>query len=156
MPQSGPASRFDTVLAFLAGYCGFVFCWIRFGFLLGATTIAEDRIGLFQSWTLSHRNFWRMFAVTLAVFLPFVVIEMGAFLIGIGAFRLPPPGATPAQIQATQIVASLSAEVAIMQYWYLFYPVFVIVTVWTYGLAAGSQVFAYRALTEDGTTPNHL
>jgi hypothetical protein len=147
----------DTGLAFLAGYCAMIFCWVRFGFLLGAATIAEDRIALGRSWTLSHRNFWRMFAISLAILLPFVAAEITAMAAGGLLPHLPPPGASPDQIQTLQAAQNLRMTAAFEQmrhYWYVTYPVFAVISVLMYGLMAGASVFAYRALTENEIKPN--
>jgi hypothetical protein len=136
----------DVALAFLAGYCGAVFCGLRFGFLLGATTIAEKRIGLFRSWTLSHGNFWRMFVVSLALFLPFLVLEGLAFY-ALGIFPHLPPGASPVEIRALQNAASATAMARMQHYRYFVYPGGAVVALLLYGLMAGGGVFAYRVLS---------
>jgi hypothetical protein len=148
---------FDVILAFLAGYCGFIFCALRFGFLLGATTIAEDRIGLFRSWTLSHGNFWRIFLVVLAVLLPFIVVEFST-LYAAGAFpSFPPTGATPGQLRAFQdaMTAKQMAMLAgVRHYWYITYPGFAVFAVLFYGMAVGAQSYAYRTLTGSDAKPS--
>ena len=147
-------AAFDIFLAFLIGYCGFIFCGLRFGFLLAAATIAEARIGLFRSWTLSHGNFWRMFVISLVLFLPFLIVEGIAFY-ALGIFpHLPPPGATPAEIQALQNAASAAAFARMQHYWYLVYPGSLIFALFVYGLAAAAQVFAYRAVTQAESIPS--
>ena len=148
-------AAFDIALAFLTGYCGFIFCAVRFGFLLFAATIAEDRIALARSWTLSHGNFWRMFAVLLALFLPFLIVEIiGLFALGI--FPHFPAGATPAEIRALQQATSAAATARMQHYWYIVYPVSAALNLLIYSLAAGAQSFAYRVLTDTDATPNPL
>lgn len=146
-------ARFDVILAFVIGYCGFVFCAVRFGFLLFAATIAEDRIALTRSWTLSHGNFWRMFWVALAIFLPLAAVELIAFY-WLGAFPRIPAGASPAEIQALQGAASALAAAQMRHYWYLIYPGGAILAFLAYGFLAGAQSFAYRVLTGTEATPN--
>jgi len=136
---------FDVSLAFLVGYCGLIFCAFRFGFLLFVVTLEDDRIGLFKSWTLSHGNFWRMFVIGLAIFVPFMILEILAFY-WLGLFPHFHPGITPAEIQASQG----AAFARMLRYWYIIYPVGVLVTLLLYALMAAAQVFAYRALTQDG------
>jgi hypothetical protein len=148
-------ATFDVFLAFLIGYCGFVFCGLRFGFLLSVTTIAEARIGLFRSWTLSHGNFWRIFVIALAIILPFLIIE-GVALYALGIFPHVPTGATLAEIQALQNAASAAVSARMQHYWYLVYPCGAILALLLYGLAAGAQTFAYRALTEADSIPSPL
>ena len=137
----------DVSLAFIVGYCGFIFCALRFGFLLGATTIAEGRISLFRSWTLSHGNFWRMFVASLALFLPFLVPE-GVGFYALGLFPHIPTGTTLVEVHALQNAASAAASARMQHYWYLVDPVIAVFALLLYGLMAGAGVFAYRALTE--------
>lgn len=146
-------ATFDTAIAFVIGYCGFIFCAMRFGFLLFPATIAEDRIALTRSWTLSHGNFWRMFWIALALLLPFAILELAAFY-GLGAFPHIPPGSTPAEIQAMQGAASASMAAQMRHYWYIVYPAGTIFGFLAYGFLAGAQSFAYRMLTGGELTPN--
>ena len=143
----------DVLLVFIAGYCGGIFCGVRFGFLLFPATIALDRVALFQSWLTSHRNFWRMLGISLAVFLPLMLVMLlGLYLVG--AFPHLPPGASQPQIQALQRAASAAAIARIQHYWYFYYPVSAMMNLLFAGLAAGAQSFAWRTLTEEGATPN--
>jgi len=153
----GGIMALDTSLAFLAGECAFVFCIARFGFLLFAATIAEDRIGLDRAWTLSYRNFWRMFAISLAVLLPFIAVEITAMAASGLLPHLPAPGTTPDQLRALQAEQSVRMAAAIAQirhYWYISYPVFAVAAALLYGLITGASVFAYRVLTGSETTPS--
>jgi len=141
----------DVALAGLAGYCAAIFCGVRFGFLLFPATIALDRVALFQSWLTSQRNFWRMLGISLAVFLPLMLVMLlGLYLVG--TFPHIPPGASQAQIQALQQAASASAIARIQHDWYFYYPGSAIMNLLVAGLAAGAQSFAWRALTEDSTS----
>ena len=66
-------------------------------------------------------------------------------------------GATPEQMAAARaaIAAWNAANMTrVMRYWYIVYPFFGLFAVFFYGLSAGAQAFAYRALTEDEVTPN--
>jgi hypothetical protein len=148
---------FDTALAFLVGYCAAIFCALRFGFLICVTTIAEGKITIARSWELSRKNFWRIFVILLAVFLPFLVLEF-AVMAAAGLFpHLPPPGATVQQIQAFRVERrqyTAAAMHRMQHYWYFFYPIMGVLTVYIYGVLAGAQTFAYRALTDGETTPS--
>jgi hypothetical protein len=139
---------FDVALAFLVGYCGFILCAFRFGFLLFPATIAEDRIALFRSWTISHGNFWRIFVIVLALFLPLVILEMTGFY-WLGLFPHFHAGMTPMQMQAAQQAASAAAFAKMRQYGYVIYPVGAFAALFINSLMAGAQSFAYRALTQE-------
>jgi len=142
----------DVLLAFIAGYCGGIYCAVRFGFLLFPATIALERVALFQSWLTSHHNFWRMFGISLAVFLPVLAVMLLALYM-LGAFPPIPPGVSNAQIAALQNAASTAIFARMQSYWYLYYPANALLSLVIAGLAAGTQSFAWRALTDDAT-PN--
>jgi hypothetical protein len=144
----------DVLLAFAAGYCGGIYCAVRFGFLLFPATIALERVALFQSWLTSHHNFWRMFGISLAVFLP-VLAAMLLALYLLGAFPAIPRGVSNAQIAALQAAASTAMFARMQSYWYLYYPANAALSLVVAGLAAGAQSFAWRALTDE-TTSNPL
>jgi hypothetical protein len=139
---------FDLTLAFLIGCCGLALCALRFGFLLFAVTLAEGRIGLFRSWTLSHGNFWRMFWILLAVTLPLIILETLAFY-WLGLFAHIQAGMSQADMQAAQQAASAAAFAKMHRYWYVVYPGGMILSLWVYAVTAGAQSFSYRALTQD-------
>jgi hypothetical protein len=143
----------DVILAFIVGYCGGIYCAMRFGFLLFPATIALDRVALFQSWLTSHRNFWRMFGISLAVFLPLLAPMLLAFYL-LGAFPHVPAGSSPAEIQALQNAASAAMFARLQHYWYFYYPANAILTILIAGLAAGAQSFAWRALQDGDAMPN--
>jgi hypothetical protein len=141
-------TAWDAALAFTIGYCGFIFCAVRFGFLLFPATIAEEKIGLFRAWTLSHGNFWRMFVTALAAALPVILAE-AAVLAWLGVFKIPPPGTTPEQARVMQAAAEAAADAKMHDQWYIFYPVIALAMILTYGVIAGAQAFAYRALADE-------
>lgn len=134
-------------LIFAIIFAVMMYVFTRLTFLLPSVVVAERRTGLGRAWSLGRGNFWRMFAILLAVMLPLLVIEFLAF-----AFWSPDlltmvkPGATPAEILAwdrrlmEQIVHYLEA------YWFIALPVWLAVTTVYFGLLYGARAFAYRAL----------
>ncbi|HEY5046884.1 MAG TPA: hypothetical protein VII49_02555, partial [Rhizomicrobium sp.] len=57
-------------IAIVAAFLWIVYLIVRLTFLLPAVVVAEKRIGLARAWELSAGNFWRIFAVAIAVFVP--------------------------------------------------------------------------------------
>lgn len=57
----------------IAGICWFVYFIVRLTFLLPAVVAAEGGIGLGRAWTLGGGNFWRIFVVWIAIFLPALI-----------------------------------------------------------------------------------
>lgn len=139
---------------FVAALCAYLYGMCRLMFLLAPVVVAEQRTGLQRSWALGRGNFWRIFAVTLCIFLPFAGAEI-LFVFSYLMHGLPPlqpPYATPDQIAATREAAA-AWQAAMMERitgrWYVTYPLFVAFTALFYGTGAGAQCFAYRALTQE-------
>ncbi len=55
---------------YLAGLLAIVYAAVRLSFLFIPAGVAEEKIGLAESWQLTRGNFWNIFAVGVAVFLP--------------------------------------------------------------------------------------
>jgi len=125
-------------------YCAFIYGLVRQTFFLTPVVVAEERLGLRRAWSLGRGNFWRMFVIILALLVPFVILE-GVFLIEFVWQGLPPTaaqGATPEQITAW----SMNSATRMQHYWFVLYPIYLIVSVIFYGYACGAQAFAYRSL----------
>ncbi len=73
---NSPYLEIVRCLAILVAACWLVYMSVRLTFLLPAVVVAEERIGLGRAWELGGGNFWRMFAVVIAVFVP-VAIGLG-------------------------------------------------------------------------------
>lgn len=125
-------------------YCAFIYGLVRQTFFLTPVVVAEERLGLRRAWSLGRGNFWRMFVIILALLVPFVILE-GVFLIEFVWQGLPPTaaqGATPEQITAW----SMNSATRMQHYWFVLYPIYLIVSVIFYGYVCGAQAFAYRSL----------
>ena len=59
-----------------AMYAILIFFGVRLGFYLAPIAVAEGRISIARNWQLTSGNFWRIFAVALAVFLPFLLLNI--------------------------------------------------------------------------------
>jgi hypothetical protein len=141
----------------IALWCAYVYALVRLSFLLTPIVVAEPKgFALERSWTLGRGNFWRMFAVLLAIFLPFLILE-GIFLFGF-MFRgvpFPPPHASAQQLAAYQAAMNAHVMGLIQQtyhYWYISYPAVIAFMVLFYGMAVGAPCFAYRTLAETDTS----
>lgn len=146
-----------AVVGLIALWCAYFYAVVRLTFLVVPVIAAEEEgFALARSWTLGLRNFWRMFAIILAIILPFLLLEL-VFLFGFIFHGVPFPAnpKDPAQAMAFQIamnVRTLEMMQAIYHYWYLTFPVFIVVVVLFYGAYIGASCFAWRALTEDGAS----
>jgi hypothetical protein len=149
----GTGTTILTGLAALVLWCGYFYSLVRLTFLLTPVIAAEEEgFALARSWTLGKSNFWRMFAVLLAVFLPFLILEfVFLFEFMFKGVTFPPLHASAEQTAAYQ--AAINARTmemmnAMVHYWYVTYPLFIVIMVVFYGSAVGAQCFAYRALAE--------
>jgi hypothetical protein len=142
-----------AVVAMIALWCAYFYALVRLTFFLVPVIAAEEQgFALARCWTLGHRNFWRAFVVLLAIVAPMFVLEF-AFLFGFVFRGLPFPtdhadAAQAAIFQAAINARSVEMVQAMYHYWYLTFPIAIVVMVLFYGAYIGAPCFAYRALTE--------
>ena len=144
--------RFVSAIADLAIWCAWFYCLVRLTFLL-APVIAEEEPGmaLARAWTLGRGNFWRMFLVLLSFLLPFMLLEMGLLIwLMFHGLPFPPPHASAAQqaaYQAAMLARQTALTAGMYHYWYITFPLLVVIMVLFYGASAAAQGFSWRALT---------
>ena len=90
LPGSRPAVAVVAGLMVGAYGLSFFFFGVRFLFLLAPVNVEEQRLGVRRSWQLSHRNFWRIFLITLAIVIPIGLINQ-AFGLWLGGVPPSPP-----------------------------------------------------------------
>ncbi|HEY2011472.1 MAG TPA: hypothetical protein VGH23_20960 [Rhizomicrobium sp.] len=150
---SGIAGLVSIVLM-IALWCGYIYAVIRLIFLLVPVIAAEEEgFALARSWTLGHRNFWRMFVILLALVGPFLLLEL-VFIFGFLLHGIPFPPAHASAAQTAAFQAAMNAHAtslvsAMSRNWYLSYPIISIVMIIFYGANIGAQCFAWRVLTEE-------
>jgi len=143
-PGPGVFAGLMTGIVILVLYGAFLYGIVRLMFLLTPVVVAESRIGIGRSWKLGRGNFWRMFIVLVAIFLPVLVLEVLALTLLPGFPRMQ-PGA-PEQVRAAMLAWEVSLLGRMTDYWFIVYPVFGVIMVAFYGMLIGAQCFAYRAL----------
>jgi hypothetical protein len=128
---------------FIAALCAVIFAAVRLGFLLIPATVVEDKISLSRSWILTQGNFWRIFAVLLAVVLPIFFIEFASAAAIMGPSLFAP---LPAGTQAASV--ALQARFAeVGQHAPALIGLRLLIAPFQLGLSIGASAFAYRALT---------
>lgn len=120
-------------------YAGLAVIAARQVFLLAPTIVAEGRLGLGRAWRLGRGNFWRIIAVIVGIAVPFAFLD-------IIYLKFMMPGLTSTANEAEVLTESTHALLRIQSYWYIFYPVSIVISVFLVGLISGAQSFAYRAL----------
>jgi hypothetical protein len=133
---------------FVLVICAIAYIGARLGFLLVPVTVVEEHINLSRGWILTQGNFWRIFAVLLAVVLPIFLMELVGIIaiMGPGLFAPLPEGtqAASAVIQARLAEVSHHAPALI--------GLRLLVAPFQLGLSIGASAFAYRALTKPAQT----
>jgi hypothetical protein len=137
-----PVVAIVVALLLLAGLGAFLFIIVRLGFLIAPVTVAEEQISLSRGWILTAGNFWRLFAVLLAIGIPlFLVYAAGTAAIAGPEFFAPLPMAPEAMQQA------LNARLASFgQHMPLYIGLTLLIAPFSLGLNLGAAAFAYRAL----------
>ncbi len=145
-----------TLVLMLVAICAFVYISVRLSFMIAPVVVAERKVSLVRAWELTKGNFWRIFVINMVLFLPLLILECVYIYYLYGPSFLPPMGAhvTPDQIAAwsqhQQEVSRLAMERS-NRYWFVVYPVGLLVSLVFYGLFTGASAFAYRAVTQTDT-----
>lgn len=132
----------------------------RLSFLLAPVAVAE-RVSLTRAWQLTKGNFWRIFVIVLAIVIPFVVLEFAFLIYVVKVPLIPPlhPGVTPQEIQAfTEQQQAMNRQMMadMQRYWYIAYPLGLVVTLIFYGMFVGASAHAYRAVTHEDHAPEQF
>jgi len=152
--SSGTVAPWSLLVLQWSLFAGYVILYVRLWFFLAPVVIAERKIDLIRSWTLTHGNFWRAFFVVAFVSFPvwllYVSVQLG--FVGVATFGdttsiMPMASrfAGSAQIAASQMRALLGWLPYLFGAWLLIQPL-------ALGLLAGAAAAAYRALVPDAPT----
>ena len=128
-----------------------VYAMVRLSFLLIPATVAEEKIGLAQSWQMTGGNFWRIFLIGLATLGPLIVLMAGAEIAILGpAFFMPHPvQAGDADAQMRALIEQMRAASPHMP---LLYGFSFLIAPLLMGLGLSPPAFAYLALKNATTT----
>lgn len=128
-------------------FCAFVYIAVRLSFFLAPVVVAEHKVSLIRPWELGKGNFWRMFAVILSILIPFMVVEGAVFWTVYGSSLIPPihPGVTQEELNAFSVHQRQMLANS-QQWWFITYPLGLLVGLIFYGLFSGASAFAYRAV----------
>lgn len=140
----------------LAFYVLILFIIVRLTFLLPPVVVAEKKIDLARGWVLTRGNFWRIFVIGLALFIPLIAIGCVIFFVVFGTdvlsmmlqlFTLAMENAKQAVIQHRIDLVSADMRARGLALWPYTSLVNILVETFAYGLLYGASAFAYRALT---------
>jgi hypothetical protein len=120
-------------------YICLIFFSLRFGFFLPAVAVVESGPVLPRSWLMSAGNFWRIFAIFLAVVVPARLVMLIVELALLGPRILKPDLLNSTAMMAAQIHGASQNMPVTAGILFLMAPVLL-------GLILGASAHAYRAL----------
>jgi len=156
-----------TVLAIVAGASFVVLIFavvaaafyirVRLTFLLTPAIVAEGKFDLVRPWQLTKGNFWRIFVIGFAIFVPLAIVFNIIFFIAVASVFWPFPHPAfgshdPAAVG--QFIRTMGAHVvgSLQARWFILVPVVLAGAAMFFGIAAGATASAYRSLVPEGKT----
>ncbi len=146
---SAPVAKLVLLLAIFAAVlfvlCVLLYIGARLTFLLAPVTVAEGKIDLIRAWTLTRGNFWRIFAVGLAIFAPiFVVVGLGEVaILGPGYFAV---ALAPVADQAANATRLAQQMQSLSSHQPMLLGLGMLVAPFAYGLMFAAPAYAYQKL----------
>jgi len=126
-----------------------IYLFVRLSFLVVPSVVMEGKFGIERSWELTKGNFWRIFAISLAVALPIMIVSaiVQIFVLGPEYFQHAMAAfgdkAEQARHSSEQVRILASKLPFLMGFSFVMAP-------FTYGLTFAAPAFAWRALTGQG------
>ena len=132
------------VLVPLITLLGIVYVLVRLTFLQPPIAVAEERGVIRRSWELGKGNFWRMFAVLLAIVIPLAIVQgiVQISVLSSLAIEPPPEDAGPAEVAA--FMAQMMAELSVLLP--LLVPIAIVFYAAMIAMIVSASAFAYRSL----------
>jgi len=138
----------------LVGVAAMIYVFVRLSFFFVPVALNEGGLSLPRSWQLTAGNFWRIFAIGLAVTLPLLIVQAGAeyIVLGPGYFdSIAKALADPANIaryQAEQAEMARAATPVLLGISLVLAPIL-------QGLLWAPAAFAYRVLSGKVIVADH-
>jgi hypothetical protein len=133
--------------------CAIFYITVRMSFLLPPVVVAEKKISLIRTWELTKGNFWRLLAIIVVLLLPFLIAEIAYIHFVFGNTLLPPLHGTPEQIDAFmrhQQEINRHVMAWTQQYWFIYFPVSLLISLIALGMFSAAAAFSYRTLADEG------
>lgn len=150
-----------AVCLVVAFYAFVFFVSVRLTFFIPPVVVAEKRVDLARGWILTRGNFWRIFVIGLAIFIPLIVVGCAIFLAVFGTellhtlgdvFALGMHSAKQAAIEQRLDALSMTMRTRSLAVWPYMAVVNLILQTIVYGLLYGASAFAYRAVNPPPAT----
>ncbi|HWA31145.1 MAG TPA: hypothetical protein VG867_08600 [Rhizomicrobium sp.] len=139
-------------------YAFIFFVGVRLTFLIPPVVVVERKIDLARGWILTRGNFWRIFVIGLAIFIPLIAAGCAIFLAVYGTeflrtiadvFMLSVHSAKQAVIEQRLDALSANMRAQSLAVWPYTAAANLIVQTIAYGLLYGASAFAYRSVTPE-------
>jgi hypothetical protein len=134
-------------------YAATILLVVRLTFFIPPVVVAERKIDLARVWQLSHGNFWRIFVIGLALFIPLTAVSaaMAIAIYGVDMvhrifdiFALAAHGAQQTAMQEKMQAWAEAMRTRGLAVWPYTSAFGLIFDTFTYGLLYGASAFAYR------------
>ena len=102
-----------------------IYFWIRLSSFQTAVAVTEHRFGLWRSWALTRRNFWRLFAIVMTIWIPLMILYVIALSLTMGPFMAKLAAAAsagPEAVRAAQSAMLASVMGNLKYYMLVFFP----------------------------------
>ena len=121
-----------------------IYLFLRLMFFQAAVAVAEGERIVRRSWSLSKGNFWRIFAVLLAIVVPLFIVQFAVQIAFFSSLMIAPPPRDAGPEAAAAFMAQLGTQFAgllpfLAPIAAIFYAAFI-------GLITSASAFAYRSL----------
>ncbi len=129
-----------AVIAGVAVLCAFIYLAVRVTFFLAPVTVMEKKVAVARSWELSRGNFWRIFAIIIALIFLILGLEIALCLVIVvpSIFAVAHAGSHDPVVALKTLLPFLPL---LLLFAVLILPLF-------FGLQMAPAAFAYRALME--------
>ena len=142
----GPVSALAAFIA-LPGVIFVIYLAVRFGFILVPAIVAENRLDFARIWTMTRGNFWRIFAVAMAIIIPLWFVECASAWVLMSKdleTALPPAQTTDPQIIQQHMLA---LEDVFSRHMPQLMFIWLIMAPFSLGLTLAAAASTYRALS---------
>src|ERR1700743_273155 len=133
--------------------CAVLYITVRMSFLIPPVVVAEKKISLIRTWELTKGNFWRIFAIIVALLLPFLIVEFAYIHIVYGGNFLPALHAAPERLDAFmrhQQETNQHGMALTQQCWFIYFPESLLISLVALGMFSAAAAFSYRTLAGEG------
>jgi hypothetical protein len=133
-----------AVLVPIVAILGAVYVLLRLTFLQAPVAVAEERQVISRSWSLGRGNFWRIFAVLLAIMIPLSLVQGIVQISLFSSLDIVPPAGEPGPEEIAAFIAQLMGQLSGLLP--LLVPIAIVFYAAMISMIVSASAFAYRSL----------